>query len=64
MAYLERYRAVAAERGGELLSQRYIGCRSKLEWKCAEGHVWQALPGVGARRAARNGAARSAPPTT
>jgi len=44
MEYLGRYRALAAERGGELLSQRYIGCRYKHEWRCAEGHEWAALP--------------------
>ena len=33
---------IAAERGGELLSQIYSNVRSKLKWKCVEGHQWLA----------------------
>lgn len=34
---LQKY---AAERGGELLSERYLDCKQKLAWKCNEGHTW------------------------
>ena len=50
--YSEAYRineivalqAVAAERGGELLSTTYLGIFEKLEWRCANGHVFSAAP--------------------
>ena len=32
--------AIAAEKGGECLSERYVNLRSKLVWRCDEGHVW------------------------
>jgi Probable Zinc-ribbon domain len=44
LEFLKRYRALAIERGGRLLSTRYRGCRYKLRWQCAEGHEWLALP--------------------
>lgn len=42
--YLTRYADLAVSRGGELLSTKYIGCRSKLRWRCSLGHEWEALP--------------------
>jgi hypothetical protein len=41
---LERMRAVARERGGELLSDAYVNSSTKLRWSCAEGHRWRANP--------------------
>lgn len=36
--------ALAKSRGGECLSERYLGARTKHRWKCAEGHEWEAVP--------------------
>jgi hypothetical protein len=35
-------RAVAASRGGELLSNSYINNSTKLRWRCAQSHEWLA----------------------
>jgi hypothetical protein len=32
--------AMAIERGGQCLSERYLGVSSKLSWLCSEGHGW------------------------
>ena len=42
---LEEARSVAAERGGELLSESYSNSQSKLHWRCANGHEWCASLG-------------------
>ncbi len=39
---LQKARDLALARGGECLSLRYVNTDSKLEWKCAEGHLWSA----------------------
>lgn len=41
---LEFYKAIARERGGECLSDEYLNSKTKLPWRCAEGHEWEALP--------------------
>ena len=33
---------VAQQRGGECLSKKYINCKSKMRWRCSEGHTWSA----------------------
>ena len=33
---------IAKSRGGECLSELYIGSKSKLAWQCSEGHTWNA----------------------
>ena len=35
---------IAKERGGRCLSNKYINVHTKLKWKCAEGHQWEAQP--------------------
>ncbi|CAO3407823.1 zinc-ribbon domain-containing protein [Azospirillum largimobile] len=35
---------LAARRGGECLSPRYINSATKLRWRCADGHQWVARP--------------------
>ncbi|MFQ5687484.1 MAG: hypothetical protein ACE5GV_12585 [Candidatus Scalindua sp.] len=35
---------IAEERGGKCLSDTYVNDRTKLLWKCAEGHQWKAIP--------------------
>ncbi|CAG9246552.1 conserved hypothetical protein [Paraburkholderia unamae] len=47
---LEAMHAVAARRGGRCLSQHYAGCSTPLEWECAQGHRWQAVPASVKRR--------------
>ncbi|MES2869669.1 MAG: hypothetical protein V4749_08875 [Pseudomonadota bacterium] len=42
---LEGCQAIAKERGGECLSSRYINGGTRLAWRCAEGHTWEANPG-------------------
>jgi len=39
---IERCREKAIERGGECLSMEYINCGTKLHWRCAKGHKWDA----------------------
>lgn len=34
----------AANRGGECLSDKYTNTDTKLRWRCAEGHEWEARP--------------------
>lgn len=34
----------AKRRGGELLSTKYNGMNGKLLWRCANGHIWNAIP--------------------
>lgn len=41
---IEDMRRVARERGGECLSAEYRGPRTKLRWRCREGHTWLAVP--------------------
>jgi hypothetical protein len=35
---------VAAQRGGECISENYVNSITPLEWKCAQGHRWSARP--------------------
>ena len=37
-------RELAAKRGGQCLSDNYTNARTKLRWKCAQGHEWDAVP--------------------
>ena len=56
-------RALAISRGGALISDYYINNSTKLRWRCADGHEWEATPAsvkhgnwcplCGDRRAAR-----------
>lgn len=39
--HLEDYRAIAAEHGGELLSDRWKGSETLMRWRCAVGHEWE-----------------------
>ncbi|QAU23561.1 hypothetical protein EO087_05810 [Dyella sp. M7H15-1] len=41
---LEDMQRTATERGGRCLSTRYVNSSSPLEWECAQGHRWQAIP--------------------
>lgn len=46
---VERMHVLARSRGGECLSTVYFGRHTKLRWRCAEGHEWEARPGDVAR---------------
>ena len=35
---------LAAERGGECLASNYLGSNTRLRWRCARGHEWDATP--------------------
>jgi hypothetical protein len=39
-----RARAIAARRGGELLSTKFGPSRQPLKWRCKAGHEWLAVP--------------------
>jgi hypothetical protein len=41
---LAEMKSIAAVRGGKLLSKSYIDASTKLRWRCAEGHIWEAIP--------------------
>jgi hypothetical protein len=36
---------MAKERGGDCLSTFYVNNNTKLRWRCAKGHEWDAVPG-------------------
>lgn len=39
---IEKMQALAVSRGGMCLSTKYLNVDSKILWKCAEGHTWEA----------------------
>lgn len=39
----DRLQAIAAERGGALLSKAYAGVVARYRWRCARGHRWSTL---------------------
>ena len=41
---LEEMQRLAAARGGVCLSRKYVNVGTKLEWRCSEGHIWEASP--------------------
>jgi hypothetical protein len=41
---IEEMREIAAQRGGQCLSSTYVNAATKLKWRCAEGHEWEAQP--------------------
>lgn len=43
---LRGMQALAKGRRGECLSDRYVNNRTKLRWRCASGHEWEAAPGL------------------
>ena len=40
----EEMRQLAENKGGKLLSEKYIDANTKLKFECAEGHIWLARP--------------------
>ena len=43
---LDEVKQFAINNGGECLSTKYINARSKLRWRCSEGHEWNAYLGI------------------
>ncbi len=43
---LDEMRQLAQQRGGQCLSTAYINSVHKLRWQCAQGHRWDASPGM------------------
>ena len=41
---IENMHILASQYGGKCLSKKYIDCHTKLRWRCAKGHIWQAPP--------------------
>jgi hypothetical protein len=41
---LQEMQTLAKSRGGECLSKEYANIKTKLKWKCAFGHTWEATP--------------------
>ena len=41
---IEEMHEHATSKGGKCLSTEYINNQTKLEWECANGHVWKASP--------------------
>ncbi|MCY7409772.1 MAG: hypothetical protein LH473_05825 [Chitinophagales bacterium] len=35
---------IAEGKGGKCLSTKYLGSKIKLQWQCANGHIWMAIP--------------------
>ena len=40
--WMEELREIARKRGGECLSDNYVSAHTKMSWRCAEGHEWDA----------------------
>ena len=43
---LQEMQSLARDRGGCCLSERYVNSQTKLQWRCANGHEWEAAPGL------------------
>ncbi|MFH0902583.1 MAG: zinc-ribbon domain-containing protein [Pseudomonadota bacterium] len=41
---IEEMQELARARGGECLSDVYVNCSTRLRWRCAHGHEWDANP--------------------
>jgi hypothetical protein len=40
--YLRKLNDIAIQKGGECLSKEYKNSRTEMQWKCSEGHIWNA----------------------
>lgn len=41
---IDEMKAIAKSRGGVCLSKNYVNGKTKLRWRCKEGHGWEAVP--------------------
>ncbi|MGR3319652.1 MAG: hypothetical protein ACUZ8O_14385 [Candidatus Anammoxibacter sp.] len=44
ITYFDRLKDLAAQNGGEVLSEEYHNVRTRMRFKCKEGHKWWAYP--------------------
>ena len=42
---ISEMQALARKKGGRCLSTVYNNFKTKLRWRCAKGHEWEATPG-------------------
>ena len=42
--HLNLLRVIATDRGGNCLSEHYLGNNIKLKFSCKKGHIWEAVP--------------------
>jgi hypothetical protein len=45
-ATIEEMQVLAKSKGGKCLSAQYVNDRTKLQWQCAEGHMWWTTPNI------------------
>ena len=43
---IQEVRKIAKKRGGKCISKSYKNTKSKLKWKCKEGHIWETSLGT------------------
>ncbi len=41
---LDDLATLAAKHGGQLLGEDYVNSQTKVRWRCAAGHEWEAIP--------------------
>ncbi len=41
---IKEMQRLAKQKGGRCISERYVNSHTKLRWKCADGHTWEARP--------------------
>ncbi len=41
---IKEMQQLAEERGGKCLSKTYVNSKTKLQWQCAQGHLWKTTP--------------------
>ena len=41
---IDDMKLLAKSYGGECLSDKYLGAKGNLKWRCKNGHEWQATP--------------------
>ena len=41
---IEEMQKLAKIRGGKCLSKKYVNIKTKLNWKCKQGHIWKSTP--------------------
>jgi hypothetical protein len=41
---IKEMKSIARKRHGKCISKKYVNAKTKLKWRCKEGHEWEALP--------------------
>jgi hypothetical protein len=42
--YMLKIKQIVKNKGGVLLSEKYVNSSTKLRWRCSKGHEWEAVP--------------------